>query len=54
MEELEFLLDWPFWVFGGVSSGFTGLEGEFMIAVRPVRYWTYVEKLERSVIWLKN
>ena len=54
MEELDFLLDWPFWVFRGFLSEFTGLEGDFMIAVRSVRYCTYVEFLERSVIWLKN
>ena len=45
MEALECLLDWSFWVVGGFSSGFFGLERDFMIAVRSGRYCTCVEFL---------
>ena len=51
---LGFLLDWSFWVVGGVSSGFFELDREIMIDVMEVRYCTYVDFLERSIICLKN
>ena len=38
-----FLLDWSFWMAGGVSSGFYELEGEVKIDDRAVRYCAYVE-----------
>ena len=37
IEELKFLLDLPFWLVGGFSLGFFGLERELIIAVRSVR-----------------
>ena len=44
VESSRVLLDWSFWVVGGVSSQFfLSWMKKFMIDVREVRYCTYVK-----------
>lgn len=46
--------DIPFWVVGGVASGFFGLRAEVMIDARSVRHCTYIKLLNQPIIFCEN
>ena len=45
-------VDLPFWVVGGITSGFIELRVDVILDVRSVRYCIYAEFLNQPVIFL--